>query len=303
MKSSNGTLVGLNYLRFNHDGLLHAYCSRLAPLLMMFGATSSVKVAIVDVSDGEECGPGIVGYCSRSADAILVPDIEFYYSRGYAKFLQEPHSENRDWATREETLVWRGSTTGAGRAFARGDESRDVTTRYFRELGMCLLLRNHPGTDVRLSKVVHSGNTAMEENRFARRTFLALALRVQIGGVGIRIDIDGTVYAWSKFYSPLNGMLRNQGCFGSGLSSVVSRRANGLGALRSSSARHVRPARESGLVSIKQFGMPRNAARAKSSRGANFRNRDPASRTTDRRCVEDSTTLSRSLHNHDFRET
>ena len=95
MKSSKGTLVGLNYLRFNHDGLLHAYCSRLAPLLMMFGATSSVKVAIVDVSDGEECGPGIVGYCSRSADAILVPDIEFYYSRGYAKF-REPHSENRD---------------------------------------------------------------------------------------------------------------------------------------------------------------------------------------------------------------
>ena len=201
MKSSNGTLVGLNYLRFNHDGLLHAYCSRLAPLLMMFGATSSVKVAIVDVSDGEECGPGIVGYCSRSADAILVPDIEFYYSRGYAKF-REPHSENRDWATREETLVWRGSTTGLGVPSHEVMSSDDPTL--LPRTRMCLLLRNHPGTDVRLSKVVHSGNTAMEENWFcAANIFGAGIASTDWWGRKYALDIDGNSNAWSNLFTRL----------------------------------------------------------------------------------------------------
>jgi hypothetical protein len=200
-KSQNGTVVGLNYSLLSRDRLLHVYSVRLAPLVMMFGAADSVGTALADMSDGEECDPGVIGYCSASDAAILVPDTQFCHSHGYAS-VRESIANGGEWQTRDQTLVWRGSTTGKGLISRDGMSLDDFALLH--RTRMCLLLRNHPGTDVRLNRVVHSAHPELDESRL--RTANIFGAHITSSDWSRRkyaLDIDGNTNAWSNLFTRL----------------------------------------------------------------------------------------------------
>jgi hypothetical protein len=200
-KSQNGTVIGLNYSLLAQDRLLHAYSNRLAPLVMMFRAAHSVSTALVDVSDGVECDPGVVGYCSANDTAILVPDRDFCVSHGYA-LVRESTANGGEWATRDQTLLWRGSTTGKGLISRDGMSPDDFELLH--RTRMCLLLRNHPGTDVRLNRVVQSAHPELDERRL--RTANIFGAHIPSSDWSRRkyaLDIDGNSNAWSNLFTRL----------------------------------------------------------------------------------------------------
>ena len=200
-KTPSGARVGFNYLRLREDRLLHAFSHRLAPLVMMFCSARNVSVAVVDVSDGEECASGVIGYCTRAEGAILVPDMEFCYSGGYAD-VRQSCSEGRRWSERDETIVWRGATTGHGVISRDTMSAADLTL--IPRTRMCLLLRDHPRTDVCFARVVHAANTPQEEGRLrAAGIFRAGIDGSDWWGRKYALDVDGNSNAWSNLFTRL----------------------------------------------------------------------------------------------------
>ncbi len=200
-KTPSGARVAFNYLRLSEDGLLHAFSNRLAPLVMMFCSARNVGVAVVDVSDGEECGPGVIGYCTRNEGAILVPDMEFCYSRGYAD-VRQSHFEGRKWAERDETIVWRGATTGHGVISRDAMSAADFTL--IPRTRMCLLLRDQPCTDVCFAKVVQAANTPLEEDRLRAAGIFGVGTDGRDWwGRKYALDVDGNSNAWSNLFTRL----------------------------------------------------------------------------------------------------
>ena len=200
-KTSSGVQVSLNYLRLSDDGMLHVFGSRLAPLVMMFCAAGNVSDAVVDISDGEECGRGIIGYCTRDEGAILVPDPGFCYSKGYVEFRQS-HLDGREWAERDATVVWRGSTTGHGVVSRDTMSAKDVTLTP--RTRMCLLLRDQPRADICFARVVQTENTGQQEARLRAAGILGEGVAArEWWGMKYALDIDGNSNAWSNLFTRL----------------------------------------------------------------------------------------------------
>ena len=104
------------------DGIHFSYRVFLPVIVYLFSRTAnSVRRAVAELSDGSPKASDHILFSGSAADAILVPDPEFFNTRGYMS-LRERLREQRPWGERSDTIVWRGSTTGSGRAL---DETLD----------------------------------------------------------------------------------------------------------------------------------------------------------------------------------
>lgn len=155
-----------------------------------------------DISDGEDSGAGVISFCSREPAAILIPDHIFVGTRGYAQERALAQRRITPWDQRNDTIIWRGSTTGVGAItkpeLAAGDADLIARVR------LCLALKGVAGTDVKLSGVVQSSDNILDQRRLAELGLLGDFI-APIGWHGFKfaIDIDGNSNAWSNLFTRL----------------------------------------------------------------------------------------------------
>jgi hypothetical protein len=157
---------------------------------------------LADISDGEDSGPGMISFCSREPDAILIPDDVFVRTRGYASYRQLARTNRTAWDDRSNWIVWRGLTTGAG-IISKETLTADDTDLVAR-VRLCLTLKDEPDTNVKLHAIAQSSNLPLDTQRLADAGILGDYISpIAWCGLKFAIDIDGNTNAWSNFFTRL----------------------------------------------------------------------------------------------------
>jgi hypothetical protein len=185
------------------DRRTHFFASRLGAVVCAFAATRPDVIACrAEVSDGEESGAGIVSFCSTDRQAILIPDSDFFESRGYLPFRRLAGAAPRPWQDRDETVLWRGSTTGIG-VVATGDLDR-ADPHLIQRVRMCLILRGVDGADAKISAIAQSPDPERDRDRLARAGVFGERIAAeQWIGRRFALDIDGNSNAWGNLFQRL----------------------------------------------------------------------------------------------------
>lgn len=150
---------------------------------------------------GDFCPGGLVGYSSNDAQAILVPDADFFATRGY-EAVRRLAASSLPWSERSSDIVWRGSTTGVGRVT---DEDMSASNlRLIQRVRMCLLLKGVPGVDVAFAGSAQPGVYALDSVRLEQAgIFRELVPLSEWTRRRFAIDIDGFTNAWSNLFNRL----------------------------------------------------------------------------------------------------
>jgi hypothetical protein len=174
----------------------------LAVLAIVAGAPLERFEAVADISDGEDSGPGLISFCSRDPDAILIPDPVFVRTRGYEEDRRLARANTTQWDARSDLIIWRGQTSGVG-TISKPHLSADDPDLLPR-VRLCLALKDVPGTDIRLTAISHSKNEALDRDRLERAGILGeFIFPIAWHGLKLAIDIDGNSNAWSNFLARL----------------------------------------------------------------------------------------------------
>jgi len=174
---------------------------RLPGLIEILARCERDVRGIAEVSDGELSDCGIVSYCGKVPGGILVPDHDFVASRGYAStralaVRAPPFSERKD------LVLWRGVTTGRG--IISGHAMRVDDPQLILRTRMCLALRDIPGCDVKLSRVVASDEPEVHAARLgAAGVFDQWVSPRAWTHVRYHIAVDGFTLAWSSTFTRL----------------------------------------------------------------------------------------------------
>ncbi|MCX7304199.1 MAG: glycosyl transferase family 90 [Hyphomicrobiales bacterium] len=204
MLSKNGrsidAAVGFRSVLENAD-LADVFRHRAAAIIDPF-ARSQATAALGNVSDGEESRPGTIAFSSNCGDAILVPDASFYQTRGYASYRAASESWRTDWAVREDTIIWRGTTTGVGQI--SGTQMSGDDAGLLQRTRMCLILRATPGVDVKFAGVAQSDDPECDRRRLQDAGILAGYVDPMTWLVRkFALDVDGNTNAWSNLFTRL----------------------------------------------------------------------------------------------------
>jgi hypothetical protein len=177
---------------------------RVWAILDLVGGTTEFEGETVaaDISDGEEGGAGLIGFCSRDPASILVPDYVFVRTRGYHAQRVLARVSVNDWSARSDTIVWRGTSTGAGLVatpeLSAADPALIARTR------LCLILKDVPGTDVKLSAVAQTPDTMRDSARLSEARILGDYISpIAWYGLKFAIDIDGNGNAFANLFTRL----------------------------------------------------------------------------------------------------
>jgi hypothetical protein len=170
---------------------------RLPGVLHLAGLAGADLDFVADVSDGHMGHRNVLGFCANHDSVRLIPDPDFFNSRGYRELRQQA---SPDWSGRSSEIIWRGSPNGQGQIAnaAMNPDDPDLIQR----VRMCLLLRGQQGMDVRLVMSVRTDHLSDAD----------CGLLEQAGIVGqpiarsewwqrrFAIDIDGYTNAWSSLF-------------------------------------------------------------------------------------------------------
>jgi hypothetical protein len=172
-------------------------------IVLFSSAADSIGHAVADISDGDQgpAGDAMIA-CAVEPDALLVPDWEFYGTKGYAAVRRHAATKPISWAKRDPTIVWRGSTTGAGTVAsdAMGPEQTELIQR----TRMCLLLRGQSGIDAKFATVVQDATRELARAQLkAARIFGERIDALSWDARKFAIDIDGNSNAWSNLFTRL----------------------------------------------------------------------------------------------------
>jgi hypothetical protein len=178
---------------------LHWLCAVLA---IIGNGPSQYIHALADLSDGEESGPGIISFCSRSPGAILIPDHIFIGSRGYEKYRRLARNNRTAWDERSNWIVWRGLTTGVGLISKENLSSQDEDL--LARVRLCLELKDMPQSSVKLHGIAQSLNPPLDTERLTSAGLLGEYISPTTWcGLKFAIDVDGNTNAWSNFFTRL----------------------------------------------------------------------------------------------------
>jgi len=185
---------------FGRTNLLFRRLSALLPIVA--GALSERMRLVAEISPGEHSGPGLVSFCSRHPDAILIPDEFFFRSRGYREYRALAHLHTTDWDDRSGHIVWRGSANGVGAVSKDRLSATDPELRP--RVRLCLAMQGMPDSDVKLSRVRRSPDAAIHTERLRQAGILGEYVSpLAWYGLKFAIDIDGHTNAWSNFFTRL----------------------------------------------------------------------------------------------------
>lgn len=184
------------------DGMLleRGMAPRLCGLLEILAPVPDQSLPLVaEISDGEDSGPGLVSFCSRDPDAILIPDHLFVLSGGYKEHRALARANAMPWEARSDWIVWRGATNGIG-TIAKPRLSFDDSELRAR-VRLCLALRDALKVDAKLHAVTDSRNLALDTERLGKAGILGDYLSpLAWHGLKFALDIDGHSNAWSNLF-------------------------------------------------------------------------------------------------------
>ncbi|MFN0263946.1 glycosyl transferase family 90 [Tepidamorphus sp. 3E244] len=131
-----------------HDWMTKETLHRLPAFIYLLArCPAAVDDIVVDLSDGDWPGAGLLSPSSFRDDVILVPDPIFYSRRAYAEIRNSAATITHDWRARRTEICWRGSDTGCGARMAVADATNNPLVR--QRLRAALLLKDHPACDMR----------------------------------------------------------------------------------------------------------------------------------------------------------
>lgn len=179
------------------------YRHRLPVAVHLLSRTLPTVVrALANVGDHDSStDPKTLTFSSIQANALLIPDPDFFNGHGYEKFRRQLANQ-RPWRERGDMIVWRGATTGVGRF---PDDSLDVTATDVRpHIRMCGLLKPMAGIDAKLYTVVESKDGDGDQQSLARAGLLGNPVPAESWLDGrLAVDIDGNTNAWSNLFTRL----------------------------------------------------------------------------------------------------
>jgi hypothetical protein len=172
-------------------------------MIHLFARTRpELAAALFDVSDVSAGGEGIARFCSSSPDTILVPDSDFYATRGYAALRVRAAFEAVPWGERDPAILWRGSTTGSG--LISTHELDPADSRLIQRIRLALAARELAGVDVKVTRVVQSADPATDLARLEAAGLVGAPLDpMSWGRRRFALDVDGNGNAWSNLFTRL----------------------------------------------------------------------------------------------------
>lgn len=174
---------------------------RLPPLIHIMARTApGVTSATASISDGGGNIADELAYCADEPKAILVPDPGFMKPEIYQSFRRLAENRPGQWASRSDTLLWRGVISGPGDTTTDAMDLDDPNLK--QRVRLCLALRGLDDVDVRL--------IVPERDRLARSARQAMEAHGILGNyvpparwidVKFAIDIDGPSNSWGNLYT------------------------------------------------------------------------------------------------------
>ena len=171
---------------------------RIPTLLRIFGAARcSVREATLDIGDGIGVPSKAVCFCSNRDDALLVPDVYFVGTDGFA-WARKLIRDRSAWAERDDVIVWRGSLTGQGVNAAENMVPENVDLKL--RVRMCLKLRAIAGVDAKVVKVARRTHS-FEKAALAKNLIVGRKIREATWSRRkFALDVDGNTNTWSNLY-------------------------------------------------------------------------------------------------------
>jgi len=158
-------------------------------------AGSALREIGADLTDGYAPIAGGLSFCSFRGDVVLIPDPVYFNSGGYSEFRNARLA--LPWSRRNDTVLWRGTSTGAGLVTTEMMRPDDPQLRA--RIRMCLRLAGVPGTDARIRKTEGDAAPADHE-RLVRHGLLGGRIaQARFGRYKFALDVDGHTNAWSNF--------------------------------------------------------------------------------------------------------
>lgn len=164
----------------------------------MMRAGAEADVLLVDASDGDRPALAEAGPCFLSSDRLLVPDVYFFETQGFAKQREQRRANDVPWQARSGRIVWRGTLTGHGLRIGTAQHTGNGLVNQRLRLALACL-----GTELDVKfAALHDSNHAKPAleaqgvmgDRIAAETWL---------NHKYAIDIDGYSNAWDNLYHRL----------------------------------------------------------------------------------------------------
>ncbi len=196
---SNGRRITLWVGQDESDMHRVAFRQRLPVAVHIFSRVAAWKHAVININDLTDDAKEI-GFCSNNPDTLLIPDPDFFNGNAYQDLRYEL-PQQRPWHERQDTIVWRGSTTGIRATFPDEDFTAPGVLPRIR---MCALLKSVPLVDAKIYQCVQTEDAALQEHRLRSGGLFGdwIPMRNWIDRK-YAIDIDGNANAWSNLFTRL----------------------------------------------------------------------------------------------------
>jgi hypothetical protein len=183
--------------------------SRCLPLVYLLDAANAQaplpeQVFFAEFGDGGS-NRRSANYCSSQPGSCLLPDPDFVSSGGYESLRRQMRASSPSWAMRQDTVFWRGATTGPRTHTPPGEGEADDLS-WLPRLDLCRRARASPLAahfDVGISHICQ-----VPEPHLAARIAASDLVRPRVqrsgflGHKGVLV-IDGNTNAWSALFSAL----------------------------------------------------------------------------------------------------
>lgn len=210
-RERNAIAVAFDFRRLHLDGgaLFGIYAARPALFVHLLRYADPAVEAFVGTIDDDVYGR-LAGFSANEPDPILVPDPDFFNSRGYAA-VRSLAANPVPWKSRSETIAWRGSTSGTHPGSAPPavlrvtlDDMSPGNPALIQRVRMCLLMKEVAGTDAAFSNVVQTSDPGDDRRRLVEAGILRGELPLaEWRNRRFAIDVDGNANAWSNLFCRL----------------------------------------------------------------------------------------------------
>lgn len=168
----------------------------LMPLILAFHSSKYFQIGSVFINLGDCAESGGLAFCSSRSDSILIPDQDFFSSKGYLETKLDFMVNSPPWAMRKPIAFWRGNTTG----MRMGEHWRGLP-----RLQLCELankVNNQNLFDVGVSSFAQTSKKEAKEIQALgyARGFVPMSSSSRYK---YQIDIDGNSNAWSALFQKL----------------------------------------------------------------------------------------------------
>ena len=194
--------VTLRPFAYRHGGLFEIL-RRSAVLFAIIGRLHGDVTLHAEV--GDAAWHAALGFCSYDPRVCLVPDPDFYFTGGYAKFRQHCREMLPAWEQRDARVFWRGSSPGMRRVQPPGEGAPDDLD-WLQRLSLCRRAAQPdlaPLTDCGITTLAQMHEPWLAERVAAAGLLRPLVSREAFLQHRVVIDVDGNSNAWSGLFCSL----------------------------------------------------------------------------------------------------